>query len=343
MGHCPSIMGYCRFNYVAQPEDEISTEDLFPRVGPRDAWAIRWGYAVLPGADSPDAEGPTLDQWSREQESTPWLRFAHESSDVNEEAVGDADPLYSTAMGLKNLHRVMGMLASGITPEGQPYDELKEIYDNGALTQWGLEMGHVANMVGQVDVVEKYAGQNGGIFTPISYERQRSAVHFLAENAFKTRQVLFLVPRAVLSRIESSGALDHVRELQKDVLTALLRSDRLGRLIEWETLTPSASYKIGEFLGDLHAGVWGELKGTGVKIDPYRRNLQRNYTTLLIQKLTDPDDPKNIQPYCRSELKSLGTEVRSALTKATDPETRAHLDFTLNEIQLAVGPRVRSK
>ncbi|MGZ8538222.1 MAG: zinc-dependent metalloprotease, partial [Flavisolibacter sp.] len=32
-GHTPSIMDYARFNYVAQPEDNISQKGLFPRIG----------------------------------------------------------------------------------------------------------------------------------------------------------------------------------------------------------------------------------------------------------------------------------------------------------------------
>jgi hypothetical protein len=40
MGHSPSIMDYSRFNYVAQPEDRIPLEDIVPRVGPYDKFAI---------------------------------------------------------------------------------------------------------------------------------------------------------------------------------------------------------------------------------------------------------------------------------------------------------------
>ncbi|MDB4882188.1 MAG: peptidase and matrixin and adamalysin, partial [Gemmatimonadetes bacterium] len=42
MGHSPSIMDYSRFNYVAQPEDKIAIEDIIPRIGPYDKWAIGW-------------------------------------------------------------------------------------------------------------------------------------------------------------------------------------------------------------------------------------------------------------------------------------------------------------
>ena len=45
MGHSPSIMDYSRFNYVAQPEDNIPVNLLIPTVGPYDKYAIMWGQA----------------------------------------------------------------------------------------------------------------------------------------------------------------------------------------------------------------------------------------------------------------------------------------------------------
>jgi hypothetical protein len=39
MGHSPSIMDYSRFNYTAQPEDNIPVKDLIPRIGPWDKYS----------------------------------------------------------------------------------------------------------------------------------------------------------------------------------------------------------------------------------------------------------------------------------------------------------------
>ena len=43
-GHTASIMDYARFNYVAQPEDNIGPAGIYPRIGDYDKWAIQWGY-----------------------------------------------------------------------------------------------------------------------------------------------------------------------------------------------------------------------------------------------------------------------------------------------------------
>ena len=46
-GHTPSIMDYARFNYVAQPEDNVGEAGLMPRIGDYDDWAIEWGILDL--------------------------------------------------------------------------------------------------------------------------------------------------------------------------------------------------------------------------------------------------------------------------------------------------------
>src|SRR4029078_2258646 len=94
MGHTPTLMDYSRFNYVAQPEDGIAVEDLVPGIGPYDILASMWGYKQIPGAKTPDAEKATLDEWARQQDDKPYLRFSTDGSrgaDPGEltEAVGD--------------------------------------------------------------------------------------------------------------------------------------------------------------------------------------------------------------------------------------------------------------
>ena len=55
-GHTASIMDYARFNYVAQPEDNISEKGLFPRINDYDKWAIKWGYQYRPEFKDPAKE-----------------------------------------------------------------------------------------------------------------------------------------------------------------------------------------------------------------------------------------------------------------------------------------------
>ncbi|HEX6972992.1 MAG TPA: zinc-dependent metalloprotease, partial [Vicinamibacterales bacterium] len=169
MGHTPTLMDYSRFNYVAQPEDGIALPDLVPGIGPYDKWATMWGYKPIAGAKSPDDEKKTLDEWAREQDTKPYLRFTTATSrgaDPGEltEAVGDEDAVASTTLGMKNLARVAGMLLTATTTTpGDPFDDLEELYGR-VLGQWSLEMNHVAAIVGGFNSQQKAIGQQGLIF-----------------------------------------------------------------------------------------------------------------------------------------------------------------------------------
>jgi hypothetical protein len=342
MGAAPSIMDYARFNYVAQPEDNIPVEDLVPRIGPYDTWAIKWGYAPIGNAKTADDEKPTLDKWAHEQDATPWLRFSTAGalgSDPGEltEAIGDADAVKSTAAGLKNLQRVAKMLMSATTTkEGEPYDDLAELYSR-MLGQWTVEMNHVAAIVGGFDTQEKYVGQEGVIFTPVSKERQKSAVSFINENTFATPK--WAIDAQILRRIEAVGVLGSIRNAQTSVLANLLGSARFNRLVEQEAVDGAPAYKPSDFLADVRKGIWKELDSAQVRIDPYRRNLQRAYLDLVNTKVNANGAGGEERPLYRAELKSLSASLAAAIAKTSDRETKAHLEDSRNQIAKILDPK----
>lgn len=344
MGHTPTLMDYSRFNYVAQPEDRIDVEDLIPKIGPYDKWATMWGYKPIPGARTPEDELKTLDQWARAQDSTPWLRFSTAKSrgaDPGEltEAVGDADAVAATELGLKNLKRVMGYLIPATsTQSGEPFDDLEEVYGR-ILGQWRLEMGHVAQIVGGYYSQQKNVGQQGVIFQPIQKARQADAVRFLNENAFATPT--WMLNPEILRRIESSGALDRVKTVQSGLLAQLMQSSRFTRLVEQEAIDEAGSYRAVDFLADVRKGVWTELGGTGaVRIDPYRRNLQRTYLDLMAERLNGrapvTDDQR---PFIRGELRALNGDLARAIARTRDRSTRLHLEDARDQIAHILDPK----
>src|SRR5205085_8249320 len=172
----------------------------------------------------------------------------------NTEAVGDADAISSTALGLKNLARVMDLLLPATTHEGEDWSELNLVY-NRVLQQWSRELGHVAQIVGGFDSQQKHGGQDGVRFMPVPKARQQAAVKFLSDNAFAT-PTMFLRPE-ILRRIEPNGALNRIRANQFTVLNALLNSQRFDRLVEEEAIDAANAYRPSEFLADLRKGIFG--------------------------------------------------------------------------------------
>jgi hypothetical protein len=345
-GHTPTIMDYSRFNYVVQPEDAVPPADLIPKIGPYDLFAIKWGYQPIPNATSADAEKKTLDEWARQQDQTPWLRFSTSNSagsDPGEltEAVGDADAIKATTLGLKNLERVGGMLLSATVKPGEPYDDLQRAYTR-LLGQWVLEMNHVSAIVGGFDSQQKHGGQAGVLFTPIPKARQVAAVQFLSANAFRTPA--FLVNPEVLRRIEPAGALDRLRTAQQRVLASLLSSARVLRLVEREAIDGTGAYAPTDFLADVRRGVWPELTGSAtVKIDAFRRNLQRAYLETLAERINGrqaaADDARAL---FRQELDLLDDALQGMAGRTGDGVTRAHVADARAMIKRALDPTVQA-
>ncbi len=342
MGHTPTLMDYSRFNYVAQPEDGIPAADLVPKIGPYDLWATMWGYKPIPGARTPDAEKKTLDEWAREQDKSPWLRFStadSRGSDPGEltEAVGDADAVKSTTLGLKNLGRVSNMLITATTRTGESYADLEELYGR-MLGQWALEINHVAAVVGGFQSQQQHWGQQGLRFKPIPATRQAEAVAFLNANAFETPA--FVVKPDILRRIEPFGALERIKTAQMRVLNQLTNNARIARLVEQEAIDGATAYKATTFFADIRKGIWRELDAPAVTVDAFRRNMQRGYLEVMSDKLNGRAAPTDdTRGLVRSELRSVDASVRRALVKTSDRATRVHLEDVRDQIAKILDPK----
>jgi len=342
MSHTPTLMDYSRFNYVAQPEDNIPLEDLIPKIGPYDKWATMWGYKPIPNAATPDQEKPTLDAWAREQDAKPYLRFSTadaRGSDPGEntEAVGDADAVVATGLGIKNLKRVADMLLPATSHPGEPYDDLEELYGR-MLGQWATELTHVTGIVGGFNSQQKHAGQDGVRFTMVPREKQVAAVRFLNDNAFATPT--WALKPEILRRIEPSGAITRVNTAQMRVLNSLLNNSRFDRLVEQEAIDGAAAYRPGDFMADVRKGIWSEIEGGPVRIDVYRRNLQNSYIDLLSQKLNGRTPAGDeFRAMIHAELRDLSAALATAAPRALDRETRAHLADARDQIAKALDPK----
>jgi hypothetical protein len=363
MGHAPSIMDYSRFNYTAQPEDGIPLEQLIPNIGPWDKYITRWGYTPIPGAKSADDEWATLNKWSLEQEKTPWYRFDVQDSrgadqSSHSEAVGDADPVKATGWGMKSIKQIVPLLIPATISEGKSFADLNELYGD-LIGQWGTELRHVAWVVGGTESQEKYGGQDGVRYRPLSKARQQEAVRFLHANAFATPSH-FLVPE-ILRRIEVEGAIRRINQQQTGVLGQLFTDRRLERLIEFEAMAPDKNdaYALVDFVSDVREGIFSELRAANPSADATRRELHRSFIAAAGAKINPPAAPalpaglppqlalqvgparatSDIRAVFRAELRALDRDLASALGRASDKLTRAHLEDARNRIDEILNPK----
>src|SRR5204862_4872554 len=130
------------------------------------------------------------------------------------------------------------------------YSELTEVYEE-AVGRWAGMMGHVANVIGGVNVDLKTPDISGAIFRVVPRARQKAALAFLAENAIATQE--WLAPKDIITRIGPNTTL---ATRQAGFITSLLTPARLGRLAEAEKYDPVAAYPLNEYMSDLKRVVW---------------------------------------------------------------------------------------
>lgn len=323
-GTAPSIMDYARFNYIAQPEDE--GVQLHPRIGEYDYWSIIYGYRPIPEANSAEEERPILNQWIKARANNPVYRFGR--AGVNDpsaqtEDLGD-DAMKASDYGIRNLKRILPQLRTWTFEEGEDFEQLQELY-NQVVGQFRRYMGHVVSNVGGAYEYLKTQDQEGPVYVLVPKEKQKRAVAFLQEQLFKTPS--WLLEQDILSRIESEGAIDLIRNLQVGTLGRLLSSSTLKRLIEQEALHSSQAYTALEMMDDLHDGIFTELK-SAQRIDPFRRNLQRAYVDQLAQLLKSEEADvvqTDIAALARAHLERIGAEVEKAARRQTDTPSKYRL------------------
>jgi len=77
-----------------------------------------------------------------------------------------------------------------------------------------------------------------------------------------------------------------------------------------------------------------------VKIDAYRRNLQRAYLDLMSTRLNGAQRANDDQrPMFRGELKTISADAGVALARTTDRDTRLHLEDLRDQIAKILDPK----
>jgi Met-zincin/Domain of unknown function (DUF5117)/Domain of unknown function (DUF5118) len=334
-GVAASIMSYSRYNYVAQPGDDIT--QAWGLVGPYDKFAIEYGYKPIPGARTPDEEKRTLDIILSRQVTNPWLRFGNYAyygidPTTQSENISD-DPIEAGRLGLANLDRIAtNYLLTSTSKFGEDYHLLQEMHGE-LLNQRFTELLHVVPLVGGVVETDYHSGRGEEVFSAVSPERQAKAVQFLTTQGLATPPALF--SPIILNRITPSGQVDNVTSLQSVIVSSLLAESRLRRLQDSEAQLGDRTYSIGRLFADLTNGVWSELDDKSSKIDVYRRSLQRTFLRTVDRRINGTGATRtDLNPIAREVLKKLAGKIdkKAAITK--DPTTLAHLSNSRREIVL---------
>lgn len=359
-GHTASIMDYARFNYVAQPEDNISRKGLYPRIGDYDKWAVQWGYGYIPGKDEEEIKNNSSKLITASIKENPRRWFGtyelgnrndprSQSEDLSDNAVKASE------YGILNLKRVMKGIPEWTKEEADQYENLNEIYTQ-LLGQFRRYLGHVTMNIGGVYETFKTVEQNEAVYEITPKARQKEAMAFLQKQIFETPN--WLIDRNIWNKINNPVSNNPVMTIQDGALNSLVSADRLHRLqLSAERFGADKAYTAMELLHDAQNGLFSELNGNK-SIDMYRRLLQKSYVDKLVSIIAPAaasapsgtvsfggasagaDMKKSDVPaIVRAELITLRSRINNAIAGTSDVLSKIHLQDLSEKIKQGLDPK----
>ncbi len=358
-GHTPSIMDYARFNYVAQPEDRISEDGLFPRIGIYDEWAIEWGYRWLPQFKTPEDEVHFSNE-SIIAKLKKDVRYTFGSeADSNDprnqgECVGD-NAMLASHYGILNLQRIVPNILSWTRQPDSDYSAAGSLYRD-VVAQYTRYMGHVATYIGGVYSTPRTVEENAPTRVYVPADLQRQAVDFLSKELFATPEWLI---DSKLIEYAGIDPMPTIASVQSRMLDRLLSRSTIDKIAKGAQYGGQGNYTPRELMDGIKNSAWGELSD-GTAPDAYRRTLQRNYIRSLVAMLersggisaasasANPDGPALNQPssptqsdgpaLARVQLGELYDGLKQAAQNADDL-TRAHYE----SLRAAIGDAIKAE
>ncbi|MEO6173842.1 MAG: zinc-dependent metalloprotease [Flavobacterium circumlabens] len=303
-GTAPSIMDYARYNYVAQPEDNVTA--ITPKIGEYDKYAIEWGYRWYANNDN---ERLKLNSLITLHQNDPIYFYGEQQGEVidprsQSEDLGN-DAVKASEYGLKNLKRVVDNILDWTYDKDQSYYETAKLYI-GTIGQWQLYNRHVLNNIGGMYLNVTVHGDKKQSYVPVPAVMQKRAADYLMKNVITIPQWLFfnsILDKTNPLKDSPLGPYEYTpytlsRELQCGILYDLLSDDRLLRMTENELYqrneTKEKVFTVNELFKKIHQQVFAPTI-LNKSLTILERMTQKNYVDILIvstNKIFEKTEPK---------------------------------------------------
>ncbi len=359
-GHTPSIMDYARFNYVAQPEDNIGPAGIYPRIGEYDKWAIEWGYKLVTDAPTADEEVATLDKWVEAKASDKRYYYGKQEAPPADdprnqsECIGD-NAMKASTYGIKNLQRILPNLVIWTKEPNEDYTDLNDLYTE-LVGQFRRYIGHVCTNFGGIYETFKKNNQPGNVYDFVSKETQKEAADFVNKQVFTTPT--WLISKDISGKTGVNPTVT-ILSLQEAALNFMLSTSRMNKMLNAEAALGNQAYTLNDLLGDLKQSIFTELAAKK-PIDIYRRNLQKSYIERLGNIINPPamqgivitfsngpggpapllDTKKtDILSYLKGHARELKAAVDAAAAGTADKATKYHLQDLSDRLKKMLDPK----
>jgi hypothetical protein len=351
-GVATSVMEYAPMNIW--PKGHGQGEYFQTVLGPYDYYVIHWGYAPIAGAKTPDAERPILNQWASQwsnpqhswssDEDTFWFNGAgvdprNQQWDLTNDNIGWCQTQ------MKLAHDLMLRVDRRFPRAEGSFTDLRQ-------AMFGLIGQHAscAQIVGRYIGGEYVSRSRRGDphaqlpLSPIPKSVQQRAFKVLEANLFSSEAwnlSPYLLRQAVTQyRFDDwNSNLPDRHDIPVEAIAANVQNATMQTMFLPVTLQrlDDMQYKYGagktmdltDLFAWMQSAVYGDLAHPkGGNIPLVRRNLQRNYASLLSRIAERPmfGTPQDAQALARYQLNALHDQItRSLHANSLDLITKAHL------------------
>ena len=334
-GHGSSVMDYMRFNYAAQPEDNIDPEDLIPRIGEYDEFAIDWGYRYFPRFKTVKEEEKYLKDWvTAQREANPRLLFGteidREDPRLQAEDLSD-NTIQANILGIKNLKYIMKHIEEWTAAaDDEDYSVLKSQY-KAVVRQYGMFMMHAVKYMGGRYQDAALRSEKLYTYTPVPKETQQEAMKFLKDYYFTNQAWLF---DNHVGTVTSVGGDVYKERLLQFMISSLLAQG--PNFLKHEGLIGDKAYTLKNMADDLYDAVWNDLYASKSTLGTFERMKQTTYLTMMFQFLDKAPlekHPEHIAIFV-AQLDKISAQAKKKLASAGDDLTKNHLSGIVRMIDM---------
>ena len=344
-------------------------------LGPYDYYAMKYAYATIPGAKTPQDELPTLERWASAW-SDPMYRYAsdedvswangHASDPRVEQGELTTDQLGWTVVQLNMNRALMDRDAAMLPHAGHAYEQALVAFRSSYMRYISLAT-KTSHWIGGQYLSRAHRGDPAAQppIVPVPLATQQRAFAILNDYLFSDKHLSF--SPAVLNKLgysewagygyvgwDTYGNLPlwaydpperhdypivaNIGRAQKQTLDFLFQPAVLARLEQNPLQSTGPTLSLPQFFGWMQAAVYGS-NGTR-PISLLRRNLQSIYEDKLIALATQPQAgaPPDAQSFARLELGRIASSSRAQAARTSDETTRAHLESLAQKADAALRP-----
>jgi Met-zincin/Domain of unknown function (DUF5117)/Domain of unknown function (DUF5118) len=332
-------------------------------LGTYDYHVIHWGYAAVPGAQTPQDEVPTLARWASAASDPRYAFAGDEDGDFSGGHAVDprAAPFLLTNKPIDWCTGQLDMTKGFIATLDRRFPQVQQPWSDervaflSLLARYNTCASSLTHYIAGEYLTRSRVGDPGVLtaLSPVPRSEEWRAFSLLDKYLFAESNWNF--SPTTLDRLtyveympfSSFGydpqdrhdvpVVEVIGKMQTRALASMFAPLVLERLADLPTKArPGTTMSLVDLFTWSQASIFGDLAG-GSQI---HRNLQRSYARMLAHMITAPDagTPLDAQALARAELTDLEGRIKRSLGHTgLDLQTRAHLVAMQTDVERALG------